>query len=72
MGNNISNHNIIEPTSCLICWDNIEDNTWCKCIKCNIMLHDSCEETYRIIKNIEYTECPHCRRKGCIGSYIRL
>jgi len=67
MGNILSNQNIIQPTYCLICWDNIYSQNWCKCVRCNIILHDSCEETYRNEKG--YTECPHCRRIGSIGSY---
>jgi hypothetical protein len=65
MGNNTSNQNINENTTCLICWDNIDDKKWTKCIYCNILLHISCEERYRGSKG--YCECPHCRRIGTIG-----
>ena len=62
MGNSTSKQNIIESNTCLICWDNINTQTWCKC---NITLHNLCEETYRGEKG--YCECPHCRRVGTIG-----
>ena len=62
MGNSTSKQNIIESNTCLICWDNINTQT---CVKCNITLHNLCEETYRGEK--EYCECPHCRRVGTIG-----
>ena len=65
MGNSTSKQNIIESNTCLICWDNINTQTWCKCVKCNITLHNLCEETYRGEKG--YCECPHCRRVGTIG-----
>ena len=28
------------------CWEKIERD-WCKCVTCNILLHDTCEERYR-------------------------
>ena len=39
---------------CLICSKNILEEQWCKCIRCNIQLHDLCEKKYRGIK--EYCE----------------
>jgi hypothetical protein len=68
MGNNISNQKTIKPNECLICWENIDTQHLCKCVKCNILLHDLCEELYR--GNKKYCECPHCRRVGTIGSFI--
>ena len=67
MGNNISSNNIYQMDTCLICWENINTQQFCICIRCNIILHNLCEEKYRGEKN--YTECPHCRRVGTIGSY---
>jgi len=67
MGNNISNQNITEDNTCLICWENVYSLQLCKCIRCNIILHNLCEEKYRGQKR--YCECPHCRRIGTIGSY---
>jgi len=60
---------IIETTSCLICWENIESQNCIKCVRCNIILHDLCEKTYRGEK--KYCECPHCRRIGTICSSIK-
>lgn len=37
-----------ENTTCLICREQIIDtHAWCKCVRCNILLHDYCEKTYR-------------------------
>lgn len=52
---------------CLICWENIENYKWTKCLRCNITLHDICEETYRNQKG--YCKCPHCQRIGSLGIY---
>ena len=52
---------------CLICWENINNNKWTKCIKCNITLHDRCEETYR--GELLYCKCPHCQRIGTLGIF---
>jgi hypothetical protein len=65
--NSEKNINEFEFETCLICLENISTQKWCKCIRCNIILHDVCEEIYRGKKG--YTECPHCRRIGTIGSY---
>jgi hypothetical protein len=66
MGNRISNQNIIKP-DCLICWETIENQNLCICVRCNITLHDYCEEKDRGEK--EYCKCPHCRRSGTIGVF---
>ena len=63
MENNKSNKNI---NTCLICLENINTQKFSICIRCNIILHNLCEEKYRDKKN--YTECPHCRRIGTIGT----
>jgi hypothetical protein len=62
MGNHTSNAN---TNTCLICWENVDTEELCKCIQCNIILHNECEEKYRSEK--KYCECPHCRRIGTIG-----
>jgi hypothetical protein len=66
MGNYISNQ---KNKLCLICQENINTNTyeWCECIKCNIALHNFCEENYRA--NKKYTECPNCHKIGTIGCF---
>ena len=68
MENNMYNKSVNElniSSTCLICWENINTQKWCKCVTCNIMLHDLCEKLYRGEK--KYCECPHCRRIGTIG-----
>ncbi len=51
---------------CLICLDYIGNQPWAICVRCDIIIHTHCEKMYR--KDKGYTECPHCRRIGCIGS----
>ena len=69
MGNSISNQNTIETSECLICWENIGSENWCKCVKCKIILHDLCEKKYRGEK--DYCQCPHCRRFGSLGFMLK-
>jgi hypothetical protein len=68
MGNNNSNPINVENETCLICWENIGSKKWCKCIICNIILDNVCEEKYRGRK--DYCKCPHCQRVGSIGTYV--
>lgn len=49
---------------CLICLENIENEKWCTCVKCNIILHNLCEEKYRNEK--KYCKCPYCYRIGTL------
>ena len=61
-----SYENINEYT-CLICWEDINTNLhYCKCVRCNILLHNLCEKRCRGDKT--YTTCPHCRRIGTLGT----
>jgi hypothetical protein len=60
----VNNH----TNECLICWDKIITNNFTKCLRCNIVLHDDCEETYRNVQNYYYCKCPHCQRIGSLGS----
>lgn len=71
MGNTISSQDAFENNICLICWENIDVQRlfqYCKCTRCNILLHNTCEAIWRNTKR--YCECPHCRRIGTLGSYI--
>lgn len=56
----------VSTAECIICWDCIGNQQWTTCVRCDIIMHNHCEELYR--KDKGYTECPHCRRIGCIGS----
>jgi uncharacterized protein with PIN domain len=60
-------HNNTEEKFCLICWNSIDNNRWTKCLSCNIILHDICEETYRGERG--YCKCPHCQKVGSLGTY---
>jgi hypothetical protein len=51
MGNRISNQNIIKP-DCLICWETIENQNLCICVRCNITLHDYWRKRIEEKKNI--------------------
>ena len=58
-------------TICIICLECIgNDNDWKNCIRCDIILHNKCSKLYN--KDKGYTECPHCRRVGCISSYANF
>jgi len=52
--------------SCLICWEKIINENFVKCVRCNILLHNYCEERYRSYR--KYCKCPHCQRIGTLGS----
>lgn len=68
MGITSSRYRVINNTNeCLICWDKIITKKFTKCVRCNIVLHDECERTYRTIQNYNYCKCPHCRRIGSLG-----
>jgi len=57
----------LTPTcSCFICWEKIESIDKVTCIRCNISLHASCEETYRNINTRQYCKCPHCQQIGTL------
>lgn len=58
-------------SKCLICWDEITCDTWARCMRCNILLHDNCETTYRTINNRNYCQCPHCQRVGTLGQIYK-
>ena len=45
MGNTISNR--FENNNCLICQEKIGSQQWCKCVRCNVILHDLCEKKNR-------------------------
>lgn len=72
MGNNTSlkyqEYDKVDDNKCLICWDKIEDNTWVKCVRCNITLHKHCCDRDKKISNRSYGLCPHCRRVGSLGT----
>jgi hypothetical protein len=62
MGNYISKE---KYNLCLICNEIIDTSKILKCINCDIMLHNHCEEKYRGYK--KYIECPECHKIGSIA-----
>ena len=67
MGNRIFKSNKVEVADeCFICWNKIVENTYFKCIYCDIKLHCDCEKKYRSDKS--FSRCPHCQRIGSICS----
>jgi hypothetical protein len=66
MGNSASNQIKNSKNECFICRKNIDSETWSTCIRCNIILHELCEEKFRGEKN--YCQCPHCLKIGTIGT----
>lgn len=67
MGNQFSgcNRKIDVENQCLICLKHIDKKDLIKCVRCNIKLHNDCEENYRNEK--DYTKCPNCQRIGSLG-----
>jgi hypothetical protein len=57
----------VHKNDCLICWDEIGNNKWAVCVRCNIFMHSECEQKYR--KDRGYCKCPHCQHIGSIGSF---
>lgn len=55
-------------SECLICMEYIGNQQWRTCHTCDIIMHQHCERMYN--KDKGYTECPHCRGIGCIGSHF--
>ena len=52
----------VDNNTCLICLEIVDSQTWIKCIRCNILLHNTCAEIYNGEK--KYCKCPHCQRIG--------
>ena len=73
MGNYISAHKMYcddnkNKTICFICSENIKEKQFTVCVRCNIGIHNICEELYRT--NKYYTICPHCERCGSLATKI--
>ena len=65
MGNCINNKKLDELNTCFICSKTVHREELCKCVRCKIALHKSCEENYR--NNKEYCQCPNCNKFGTLG-----
>ena len=50
--------------TCFLCSNQITENKYIKCVRCNILLHDDCEAQYT---KTCYTICPRCDRCGSLG-----
>ena len=61
-------NNYIQNSQCFICNKRINTENYIKCVRCNITLHNDCEETYRNIK--KYCQCPGCKRIGSLGTIV--
>ena len=68
MGSFISSHAMYAGKSakntCFLCSNQITENKYIKCVRCNILLHDDCEKQF---SNTCYTICPRCDRCGSLG-----
>jgi hypothetical protein len=67
MGNQHSVVTEPEQPTCLICWETINKKQYVMCVQCNIVMHNIC--TNQLLKNKNYTQCPHCRRVGVLGVF---
>jgi hypothetical protein len=52
--------------ACFICKKNVELEELITCVRCNIKLHDKCEESIRGDKQ-SFCQCPACNRIGSLG-----
>ena len=68
MGIIVSRCNNIQANQCFLCKKHIDTENYIKCVRCNITLHNDCEEIYRNVEN--YCKCPQCNRTGSLGTII--
>jgi len=72
MGSFISAHKMIwcnneksKNRICYTCSKQIQDKTFIICVRCQISLHNKCEQSYG---HKYYTVCPRCDRGGSLGT----
>jgi len=67
MGNlfSVCDRKVDVENECLICLKYIDKKDLIKCVRCNIKLHNDCEEIYR--NERDFTKCPGCKRIGSLG-----
>jgi len=75
MGNLMSAHLMFKDRNinknqriCYICSEYIKEKKFTICVRCEICLHNRCEESFRNTKY--YTICPRCDRCGSLGVKI--
>jgi hypothetical protein len=69
-GNNVNNSNNKNKTICFICSEHIQEKEHTVCVRCQIGIHNICEESYRT--NKYFTVCPHCDRCGSLATKVNL
>ena len=62
--NNKKQTNQKKENECVICAKQIFENTYIKCVLCNMTMHHECDETHKST-NI----CPQCSRCGTLCNY---
>jgi hypothetical protein len=58
-------HEQNENRICFTCSKKIDDKSFVICVRCKIVLHNNCEETYG---NKYYCVCPRCDKVGSLGT----
>ena len=59
----------MDNNNCLICFENVTMQQCVICIRCNIVLHKTCEKQWRGEKG--HTKCPHCQKIGVMGCFLK-
>lgn len=65
--NDIGNKN---KAICFICLEHIQEKEHTVCVRCQIGIHNICEESYRT--NKYFTVCPRCDRCGSLATKVNL
>jgi hypothetical protein len=57
-----------EKQKCSHCNELIGKQKWVICVRCNILLHSTCEIIVR--GDNKFSQCPNCYKYGTIGGYM--
>ena len=58
-----------EPETCIICYDEFDDQIHSVCLTCNVYIHRKC--LCELLKMDKSHLCPHCRSIGSLmSSYV--
>jgi hypothetical protein len=68
--NNDNYNNSKNKTICFICSEDIKEKQFTVCVRCEIGIHNICEESYRT--NKYYTVCPRCDRCGSLANKVNV
>lgn len=70
MGNIICGVPVRNTPECFICSKKINTPPYITCVRCNIALHEDCEQSFRKSKGDNWCICPRCDRCGSLGIIV--